>query len=264
MTELIATDLDYSVKGAGLVRSASFQLAPRDFIAILGPNGAGKTSLIRAALGLEKPTGGSATLKGQETHRISPIERARSIAYLPQVRPLAWPNIVRDVVALAAIVMCNYWAPKSQRQEAVDEAIIDCDLSDLADRNADALSGGELARMHCARALAAKSPLLIADEPTAALDPRHQFRILDLIGQYVAQGGGALVVLHDIQLAARYASRLIWMKDGKIVADGSPRDTLTAERLDDVYGIKASHGRKSLGRCRVSTKALVLQATVPM
>ena len=240
MTELIATDLDYSVKGAGLVRSASFQLAPRDFIAILGPNGAGKTSLIRAALGLEKPTGGSATLKGQETHRISPIERARSIAYLPQVRPLAWPNIVRDVVALGRYSHgATLGRLKAKDREAVDKAIIDCDLSDLADRNADALSGGELARMHCARALAAKAPLLIADEPTAALDPRHQFRILDLIGQYVAQGGGALVVLHDIQLAARYASRLIWMKDGKIVADGSPRDTLTAERLNDVYGIKA-------------------------
>ena len=240
MTELIATDLDYSVKGAGLVRSASFQLAPRDFIAILGPNGAGKTSLIRAALGLEKPTGGSATLKGQETHRISPIERARSIAYLPQVRPLAWPNIVRDVVALGRYSHgATIGRLKAKDREAVDEAIIDCDLSDLADRNADALSGGELARVHCARALAAKSPLLIADEPTAALDPRHQFRILDLIGQYVAQGGGALVVLHDIQLAARYASRLIWMKDGKIIADGSPRDTLTAEHLNDVYGIKA-------------------------
>ena len=240
MTELIATDLDYSVKGADLVRSASFRLAPRDFIAMLGPNGAGKTSLIRAALGLEKPTGGLATLKGQETHRISPIERARSIAYLPQVRPLAWPNIVRDVVALGRYSHgATIGRLKAKDREAVDKAIIDCDLSDLADRNADALSGGELARMHCARALAAKSPLLIADEPTAALDPRHQFRILDLIGQYVAQGGGALVVLHDIQLAARYASRLIWMKDGKIIADGSPRDTLTAEHLNDVYGIKA-------------------------
>ena len=207
---------------------------------MLGPNGAGKTSLIRAVLGLEKPTGGFATLKGQETHRISPIERARSIAYLPQVRQLAWPNIVRDVIALGRYSHgATIGRLKAKDAEAVDEAIIDCDLSDLADRNADTLSGGELARMHCARAFAAKAPLLIADEPTAALDPRHQFRILDLIGQYVAQGGGALVVLHDIQLAARYASRLIWMKDGKILADGSPRDTLTAEILNNVYGVKA-------------------------
>ena len=94
--------------------------------------------------------------------------------------------------------------------------------------------------MHCARAFAAEAPLLIADEPTAALDPRHQFQILDLIADFVKQGGGALVVLHDIQLAARYASRLVWMKDGRIVADGPPEETLTSERLSDVYGVQAT------------------------
>ena len=81
--------------------------------------------------------------------------------------------------------------------------------------------------------------MLIADEPIAALDPRQQFRILDLIKSYVDHGGGALVVLHDIQLAARYASRMIWMKDGKIVADGPPADTLTPDRLKDIYGVTA-------------------------
>lgn len=236
----MATNLDYSVKGSDLVRSASFRLAPGDFIALLGPNGAGKTSLIRAALGLEGATGGSATLNGQETHRISPMERARNVAYLPQIRPLAWPNTVRDVVALGRYSHgATLGRLKATDAKAVDKAILDCDLSDLANRNADTLSGGELARMHCARAFAAQAPLLIADEPTAALDPRHQFRILDLIAKYVEQGGGALVVLHDIQLAARYASRMIWMKDGQIIADGSPEETLTAERLNDVYGVKA-------------------------
>ena len=94
--------------------------------------------------------------------------------------------------------------------------------------------------MHCARAFAAEAPLLIADEPTAALDPRHQFRILDLIAEYVSQGGGALVVLHNIQMAARYASRLIWMKRGRLVADGPPTETLTAERLEEIYGVRAN------------------------
>jgi iron complex transport system ATP-binding protein len=93
--------------------------------------------------------------------------------------------------------------------------------------------------MHCARAFAAEAPLLIADEPTGALDPRHQFRILDLIKSFVDEGGGALVVLHDIQLAARYASRLIWMQAGRIIADGPPAETLTAERLESVYGVRA-------------------------
>ncbi|MEM8617125.1 MAG: ABC transporter ATP-binding protein, partial [Pseudomonadota bacterium] len=120
-----------------------------------------------------------------------------------------------------------------------DRAIAACDLISLTHRRADTLSGGELARMHCARAFAAEAPLLVADEPTAALDPRHQFRILDLIAEYVEQGGGALVVLHDIQMAARYASRLIWMKDGRILADGPPKETLTVERLQTVYDIRA-------------------------
>lgn len=240
MTKLIASNLSYSVKTATLVADASFQLEPGEFVVLLGPNGAGKTSLIRASLGLAPLSRGSATLGGEETMRLSPAARAKSVAYLPQIRPLAWPNTVRDIVSLGRF---SHGAAlgrlKGEDAEAVDRAIAACDLSDFAQRQADTLSGGELARMHCARAFAAEAPLLIADEPTAALDPRHQFRILDLIADFVASGGGALVILHDIEMAARYASRLIWMKDGRILADGSPAETLTADRLAEVYGVKA-------------------------
>ncbi len=240
MTDLVATDLSLKAKDAVLVEGASFRLSPGELIVLLGPNGAGKTSLIRASLGLDRPSSGTATLGGADTHRLSPIARARSVAYLPQIRPLAWPNSVRDVVALGRF---SHGAAtgrlKGRDAEAVAHAIAACDLEPLAHRSADTLSGGELARMHCARAFAAEAPLLIADEPTAALDPRHQFRILDLISDFVAQGGGALVVLHDIQLAARHASRLIWMNEGRIVADGPPAETLTVERLENVYGIRA-------------------------
>jgi len=240
MTSLIANNLTLSVKDATLIEAASFTLQPKELVVLLGPNGAGKTSLIRASLGLETPTSGTATLAGEDTRRLSPVARARSIAYLPQIRPLAWPNTVRDVVALGRF---SHGAAlgrlKGADAEAVERAIDACDLTRLAHRRADTLSGGERARMHCARAFAAEAPLLVADEPTAALDPRHQFRILDLIADYVKQGGGALVVLHDIHMAARYASRLIWMKDGRILADGTPAATLTSERLEAIYGIRA-------------------------
>ncbi|MEM7662085.1 MAG: ABC transporter ATP-binding protein [Pseudomonadota bacterium] len=240
MTELVATDLTLKAKDAVLVEAASWSLKPGEFVALLGPNGAGKTSLLRASLGLETPTSGSARLGGDDTNDLIPATRARRLAYLPQIRPLAWPNTVRDVVALGRFAHgAALGRLGTTDAEAVDRAIIACDLTALADRNADTLSGGELARMHCARAFAAEAPLLIADEPTAALDPRHQFRILDLIAEYVAKGGGALVVLHDIQMAARYASRLIWMKDGRIIADGIPSETLTAERLETVYAVRA-------------------------
>lgn len=240
MTDLIATDLTLKAGDVTLVNTASFQLSPGELVILLGPNGAGKTSLIRGALGLQAPASGTALLGGQDTHRLSPMARAQQIAYLPQIRPLAWPNQVHDVVSLGRFshgaALGRLSGPDAA---AVDRAIVDCDLTHLADRATDSLSGGELARVHCARAFATQAPLLIADEPTAALDPRHQFRILDLIKSYVDKGGGALLVLHDVNLTARYATRLIWMKDGKIVADGPPSDALTPERLSDVYRVAA-------------------------
>ncbi len=240
MTDLSVKDLTYQVNGATLVEQASFKLVPGELICLLGPNGAGKTSLIRTSLGLEKPSFGQSMLDGESTLTLSPILRARRIAYLPQIRPLAWPNAIRDIVALGRFSHGAVLGRlKGADRDAVDRALSACDLTHLADRRADTLSGGELARMHCARAFAAEAPLLVADEPIAALDPRHQFRILDLIADFVASGGGALVVLHDIQMAARYASRLIWMKGGRILADGPPSETLTEDRLKDVYGIEA-------------------------
>ena len=240
MTELTVQNISVHADRSILVDDASFALGRGEFVALLGPNGAGKTSLIRAAMGLQDVSAGQRLLGGADVTTLSPAERARQIAYLPQTRPLAWPNSVRDVVSLGRF---SHGAPlgrlKGLDAEAVDRALQACGLSDLATRKTNTLSGGELARVHCARAFAAEAPLLIADEPIAALDPRQQFRILDLIKSYVDHGGGALVVLHDIQLAARYASRMIWMKDGKIVADGPPADTLTPDRLKDIYGVIA-------------------------
>ena len=240
MTELIVEHMTVKAGPSILVRDAGFTLRPGDFIALLGPNGAGKTSLIRAALGLHKAESGTAVLDGHATATLAAAHRARRLAYLPQTRPLAWPNRVADIVALGRF---SHGAAMGRLGEtdkqAVDRALAACDLMGFQDRHADTLSGGELARVHCARAFAAQAPLLIADEPIASLDPRHQFRILDLIKQFVEGGGGALVVLHDINLAARYASHLIWMKDGQIVAAGPPTETCTPALIRDVYGVDA-------------------------
>jgi len=240
MTELVAKNLSIQITDTKLLDHASFMLKPGEFVTVLGPNGAGKTSLLRASLGLEKTIAGEVTLGGDPISDLSPQARARRVSYLPQVRPLAWPNTVRDVVSLGRF---SYGAGlgklSPEDDQAVSEALVACELNNLAGRRTDTLSGGELARVHCARAFAATTPLLIADEPISALDPKHQFRILNLIKAYVDAGGGALVVLHDLSLAARYATRMIWMKDGQIVADGPPSETLTAERIEEIYGVKA-------------------------
>ena len=240
MIDLRAQDLTVRAGETCLIDGVSFELKPGELVAVLGPNGAGKTTLLRAALGLIAPDAGVSRLAGQDVASLSPMTRARQIAYLPQTRPLAWPNTVRDVVALGrfshgAVLGRLHGADAA----AVARALAACDIAELATRKVDTLSGGEAARVHCARAFAAEAPLLIADEPVAALDPRHQFRVMDLIAGFVAEGGGALVVLHDVALAARYASRLIWMKHGRIVADGPPAETLSAARLADIYGVKA-------------------------
>ena len=240
MTELRANNISVVVDDVLLLEQASFTLCPGELVALLGPNGAGKTTLLRAVLGLTKLAVGSATLDAVDIAKLSPMERARRISYLPQRRPLAWPNTVRDVVALGRFshgAALGRLGPVDA--QAVDEAIESCDLTTFADRSTDSLSGGELARVHFARTIAARAPLLVADEPVAELDPRHQLKIAELIRHFVNDGGGALVVLHEVALAARFADRLIWMSDGRIVADGSPEETLTEQRMREVYGVQA-------------------------
>lgn len=230
-----------------ILNDVSLTLEPGSLKIVLGPNGAGKTTLLRAGLGFIKPAkhekqygliSGDCFYGQNNILTLTQIERARYISYLPQMRPLAWPNRVYDIVALGRYA----YGGAIGRLGAVDKAAIDealqaCDLQEFAERRADTLSGGELARVHCARAFAANAPLLIADEPVAALDPRHQFRVMELIRKYVDRGGGALVVLHDVTLAAHYADHLVWMKQGEIIDQGVVEATLSAEMMADIYGV---------------------------
>ncbi|MEM7281774.1 MAG: ABC transporter ATP-binding protein [Pseudomonadota bacterium] len=240
MTELVANKVFIRAGDAILVDGVSLSVGANELVAILGPNGAGKTTLLRALVGLTDPDAGSVSLNGQPCGKLSPTERARHISYLPQRRPLAWPNKVRDIVALGRFAHGAALGRLSANDaKAVDEALVSCDLEHLADRAADTLSGGELARVHFARAMAGRTPLLVADEPVAALDPRHHLRIAGLLRDFVDDGGGALVVLHDVPLAVRFADRLIWMRDGTVMAEGPPDQTLTPGIMQQVYGVHA-------------------------
>ncbi len=244
MAELIVDNATIQHAQQRVVERASFSIQPGELVALLGANGAGKSSLVRASVGLQAMDAGSAMLNGKPIHRMDAATRAKQLAYLPQVRPLAWPSRVKDVVSLGRY---GYGAAPGALSDpdaqAVDKAMADCGVLSLAERATDTLSGGELARVHCARAFASNAPLIVADEPTAALDPRHQLMIMALFKNYVANGGGALVVLHDVALAAQHASQLLWMKNGEIVCQGSPSETLTAERLAEVYEVQARvHG----------------------
>ncbi|MEM6827836.1 MAG: ABC transporter ATP-binding protein [Pseudomonadota bacterium] len=240
MSLFVAEGLTYAVDGQPLVIDATFALEPGSLTMLVGPNGAGKTTLLRLALGLLKSDSGRAMLDGQEVTTLPPMQRARKIAYLPQQRPLVWPQPVRDIVALGRFAYGAAPGRLSPEDEvATARAIAACDLKVFEERAADTLSGGELSRVHLARALAAETPLLVADEPVAALDPRYQHEVLRIFSKAASEGQSLLTVVHDLSLAARYADRLIWMKDGRIVADGRPRETITSDRLKAVFGIEA-------------------------
>ncbi|WP_017671598.1 ABC transporter ATP-binding protein [Blastomonas sp. AAP53] len=230
-----------AVKRAPLIEGASLSLEPGELVVLLGPNGAGKSSLLRVALGLVRPDSGEALIGGQPAESLSSRDRARAVTYLPQVRDLAWPIRVRDVVALGRFAYGA--APERLGQtdaEAIVQAMAACDLIELADRATDTLSGGELARVHIARALASQAPLMLADEPVASLDPRHQHSVMRLIRGFVDRGGGALVVLHDLDLAALHADRLVWMADGRTVTSGTVADTMTPHWITAIYGVRAT------------------------
>ncbi len=242
---LTVADATLSICGAPLLERASLSLSPGELVVLLGPNGAGKTSLLRVALGLARADSGSALLGDRPPASLSPENRARAVTYLPQMRELAWPITVRDVVALGRYAFGASPARLGDADaQAVARAIDACDLSQLANRATDTLSGGELARVHIARALASGAPMMVADEPVASLDPRHQHNVMRLIRTFVDSGGGALVVLHDLDLAALYADRLVWMSAGRTLADGSVADTMTAERIAQVYAVGATVTRQ--------------------
>jgi len=217
-----------------VVDDASLSIGPGEVVGLIGPNGAGKTTLMRAALGL-LPFKGTSTLAAMK-----PAERARHAAWLPQSREIAWPVPVRTLVTLGRVPhLAGGQRPRPEDEAAVSDALDAMDLASFGDRPATELSGGEQARVLIARTLAQETPLILADEPTAGLDPGHQIATLDRFGALAGSGKSVLVSLHDLGLAARQCTRLILMDRGRIVADGAPERVLSEDNLRDVFGIRA-------------------------
>jgi iron complex transport system ATP-binding protein len=217
-----------------VLREVSVAVRAGELLALVGPNGAGKSTLLAALSGEIGLAAGQVTVDGRPLSAWRPVELARRRALLPQRNTVAFGFPVRDIVAMGRWPWSG--TPQStQDDEAVAAAMRATGVSDYATRSYQALSGGEQARVALARVLAQRTGILLLDEPTAALDIRHQELVMGLAGGRAREGAAVVVVMHDLGLAAAYADRVVLLDDGRVVGDGPPAQVLTAAALTEVY-----------------------------
>ncbi len=236
---LEAHQVSVRLGGRNVVDNASLALRAGELVVLVGPNGAGKTTLIRALAGL-LPAEGRIVLDGRPLAAASARERARRIAYLPQGNVFHWPLAVDAVVGLGRTPHGDPFSrPSDADRAAVHRALAATATEGFAARPVTTLSGGERARVALARALATEAAVLLADEPTVSLDPRHQLVVMGLLRDAARAGGAVLAVVHDLALAARFADRVAIMENGRLVADAPPAQALSIQNIAAIFGVEA-------------------------
>ncbi len=243
MTGLTLSGLGFGYGERRLIDGLDLDFPTPGLTALVGPNGAGKSTCLKLAAGLLMPGEGRVSLGGEDLSGLSPRDRARRIGYLPPDGRSAWPMTVDAVVALGRAPWRKPLRQLSDEdQAAIFEAMRLTRVQDLAGRRVDTLSSGERARVLIARALAGQGEVLILDEPTAALDIRHQLAVMEILVDAARQGRHVLVAVHALDLAARYADRVIVLQAGQVRADGAPQSALSEDIARDVFGIRAPGG----------------------
>ncbi|MFJ2542569.1 ABC transporter ATP-binding protein [Microbacterium sp. NPDC087589] len=237
-TSLLARDLTLGYGDTPVVSGLSLQVPDDSFTIIIGPNACGKSTLLRGFARLLRPTTGTVLLDGAELRTLKPKEAARRLGLLPQ------SSIAPDGITVADLVgrgrfphqsALRTWS--SADEHAVSEAMAATGVSDLSRRLVDELSGGQRQRVWVAMALAQQTKHLLLDEPTTFLDIAHQIDLMELFADLHRSGTTLVAVLHDLNHAARYATHLVAMRDGEIVAQGDPSEIITAELVEAVYDL---------------------------
>jgi iron complex transport system ATP-binding protein len=238
---LAGSDLGYRAGGRMILSTVDVEVAAGEVLALVGPNGAGKSTLLGLLAADLVPATGRVTIDGRSLRGLRPRALARLRAVMPQQTRLEFGFTAAEVVAFGAYASGGIRAGRGDRRGRGDRdiavaALEQVDAGSLADRSFPTLSGGEQARVTLARVLAQDAPVVLLDEPTAHLDLRHQVLVLRLAREVAAAGRAVVVVLHDVNLAARWADRLMVLAGGRVAACGPPERTLTAAILTEVYG----------------------------
>ncbi|MCI4043479.1 MULTISPECIES: ABC transporter ATP-binding protein [unclassified Streptomyces] len=237
---LAARGITVGYGGRPVIDELDVAIPPGVVTTIIGPNGCGKSTLLRTLTRLLKPAGGTVVLDGEDIGRLRTRDVAKKLGLLPQA-PVAPEGLtVADLVARGRHPHQSWlrqWS--SDDADVVRRALAMTGVADLAERPVDSLSGGQRQRVWISMTLAQGTDLLLLDEPTTYLDLAHAIDVLDLVDDLHESGCTVVMVLHDLNLATRYSDNLVVMRDGAILAQGHPRDVITAELLDEAFGLQA-------------------------
>lgn len=232
--ELAAEGVDVTIDNNHILHCVDLVVRAGELVALLGPNGAGKSTLLAALAGDRNIDHGQITVNGDDINTIAALELARRRAVLPQTTTVSFPFTVREIVEMGRAPWART-ADAGRDDEVIESSLEVTDVAHLADRRFPTLSGGERGRVAMARALAQRTPILLLDEPTAALDLHHQQLVLQLARKRADAGDAVVIVLHDLALAAAHVDRTVLLSAGRVVADGDPETVFEADLLGSVY-----------------------------
>jgi iron complex transport system ATP-binding protein len=231
----------------------SFSVREGEFIGLIGPNGAGKSTLLRALMA-QLPYSGTVWLNGRDSAAYKATERAQMLAYIAQEHEIGWNISVEMLVQLGRLSRLPRFAHLMPSDHMIIEAAMQAlQIEHLRTQPARQLSGGEQTRVLIARALAQDTGLMLGDEPAAGLDPAHQLGLMKIFQNLATEGKAVICTLHDLGLAARWCSRLILLKQGRLIADGAPADILTPDIIRDLYSVEIYRAE--------TTDGLIIQPT---
>jgi len=240
-----ARDIVFAYKDNVILNNINISVKRGEVVSLVGPNGAGKTTLLKCIATIKRPKKGLISIDGKNPFLLSRKELARYISYLPQTPVFKFPVAVFDTL-LSGRRPYFSWIPSEDDIKKVEEVLNLMELSHIAYKNMDELSGGQRQKVLFARTLVQQTPYLVLDEPNTGLDLRHQLEILEYVVMLARQKKkGILMAIHDLNLAARFSDKIIMMHKGKIIAEGTPTHVLTEERIRSVYKVQAEIIRRN-------------------
>ncbi len=243
-------DILLKYRDKSILSNVSFAVSAGEFFVVIGPNGAGKTSLLKVLSGLQKIQQGSVAIKNEDISTYTRRRLAQIMAIVPQQIEVGFPFTVTETVIMGRTPHLGILGMEDKKDfHIAEEAMEFTEVTHLADRKLFQLSGGELQRVIIARAICQQPEIILLDEPTTALDPAHQLKIMDLMERFRKQHNTTIIMVsHDLNLASMYGDRLLLLKEGRVIKTGNPKEVLNKSLLEESYGCKMHVDENPLGQ----------------